>query len=70
MSNDDYGYFGSGDEGYAHYVAASGEDGGEDEKNGGGGGGGRGRPPGNKGFGKIGWIIVLGVLIIYAILTR
>ena len=23
---DDYGYFGSGDTGYAHYVAASGED--------------------------------------------
>lgn len=32
MSDDDYGYFGSGDEGYAHYVAASGEDGSEDEK--------------------------------------
>lgn len=33
---DDYGYFGSGDEGYAHYVAASGED--RDPKGGGGGG--------------------------------
>ncbi len=28
--NDDYGYFGEGDEGYAHYVAASGEDGAEE----------------------------------------
>jgi len=33
---DDYGYFGSGDEGYAHYVAASGED--KDPKGSGGGG--------------------------------
>ena len=25
-NEEDYGYFGEGDEGYAHYIAASGED--------------------------------------------
>lgn len=39
---DDYGYFGSGDEGYAHYVAASGED--RDPKGGSGGNKGGGFP--------------------------
>ena len=32
---DDYGYFGDGDEGYAHYIAASGEDGAEENDEGG-----------------------------------
>ena len=40
--SDDYGYFGSGDTGYAHYVAASGED--KDPKGGGGGNKGGGAP--------------------------
>jgi hypothetical protein len=35
--SDDYGYFGNGDEGYAHYVAATGED--KDTQTGSGGGG-------------------------------
>ena len=35
---DDYGYFGTGDTGYAHYVAASGDD--KIGNEGGGGGGG------------------------------
>ncbi|NLG05536.1 MAG: hypothetical protein GX567_17195, partial [Clostridia bacterium] len=38
--SDDYGYFGSGSEGYAHYVAATGED---DYK-----GGGRKKPEGKQ----------------------
>ncbi|MFA5531217.1 MAG: hypothetical protein WDA11_11180 [Thiohalomonadaceae bacterium] len=66
MADDDYGHFGSGAEGYAHYVAASGEDGSGDGKNGGGGG----RPPGNRGSGKIGWLIALVILVIYTLMTR
>ena len=44
MANDDYGYFGKGDTGYAQYMTAfnrnfGGSSGGENHNNGGGGGG-------------------------------
>ena len=56
--SEDYGYFGSGSEGYAQYVAASGE--GKDKKGGGGGG--------NKGGRKSGCgVIALVLLVLYAL---
>lgn len=58
--SEDYGYFGSGDAGYAQYVATSGED--RDPKGSGGGG--------NKGGGqpKIGCFTVLGILFVIGVI--
>lgn len=58
MMSDDYGYFGSGSEGYAHYAAASGED--QDKKSSGGGGNKGGRKPGCG-------VIALVLIILYAL---
>ncbi|MEI6820534.1 MAG: HFLK protein [Bacteroidota bacterium] len=62
---DDYGYFGSGDAGYAHYVAASGED--RDPKNGGNGGG--PKKGGGPNRGRDSMIGCLGILLIFAFLA-
>lgn len=54
--SDDYGFYGKGMEGYAHYTEAV-----EDSKNGGGGGG---KPPSGKtNGGGIAAVIVIAVLI-------
>ena len=52
--SDDYGYFGSGSEGYAHYVAATGED----EYRGGGGKRPKGKQPGG-----CFWVLVVIVVL-------
>lgn len=66
--SDEYGYFGSGDEGYAHYVAATGEDGDGPEKS--GGGGGRNRPPRRGcGDGTIGCLALV-ILFLVAIISE
>jgi len=59
--SDDYGYFGSGSEGYAHYVASSGED--KENKSGGGGGNSGGRKP-------TGCALIAGVLFIAYVLFQ
>lgn len=66
MSDDDYGYFGQGDEGYAHYITESGN---KEDLDGSGGGPPSKRPrPSSKG--PIGCLVVLGILAILSMFAQ
>lgn len=66
MSEEDYGYFGSGDEGYAHYITETGD---KEDLNGTGGGP-RGKRPNPGSKGPIGCLVVLGILAILSMLAQ